>query len=407
MAIGRISKNTVDQLQAGSADQFLWDDNLSGFGVKMTPKGKLIYLAQYRIGGQKSPTRRVTLGEHGKLTPAEARIEARKVLSQAALKVDVAETRSEARRQSTVSELADRYLTEYVVVHNKPSTQSEVRRIVKDRIKPKLGMLKLAALTRSRIKEWHHEMREAPYEANRALAYLSKMLSLAAGDWGLLPANPCLGLQRFPEKKRERFLTESELLAIGNALRECVKEGTVTASFAAALRLLAVTGCRLSEVLTLRWQDVGADGTTIHLPDAKAGARAVPLGGAAAKLIERQPRKGEYVFPAVGVDQSMSRHAFHHFWAKVRDASKLTNVRPHDLRHTAGTYAAQAGFNAFNVRDFLGHRTLAMTGRYVERAADPMRATANAVGNRIAGAFDGKAGAKITKLDKPKRQRGL
>lgn len=389
----------------GKADQFLWDTELHGFGIKMTPKGKLIYLAQYRIGGKKSPTRRVTLGEHGKLTPAEARIEARKVLSKAALKEDVAETRAALRRQCTVGELADRYLAEYVALRNKPSTQIEIRRIVKLRIKPKLGKLKIQGLTRTRVNEWHRGMEETPYEANRALAYLSKMMSLAAGDWDLIPANPCQGLQRFTEKKRERFLTEGDLASLGEGLKVCEKAGTVTGAFAAALRLLALTGCRLSEVLTLRWEDIGASGDTFHLADAKAGARSVPLGAAAAKLIKLLPRKGDFIFPAVGVHRPMTRHAFHHFWARVREASGLKNVRPHDLRHTAGTYAAQAGFNAFSVRDFLGHKSLAMSGRYVERAADPMRATANSVGSRIANALDGSPSADVVPLATAKQRR--
>ena len=196
-------------------------------------------------------------------------------------------------------------------------------------------------------------MQETPYEANRALAYLSKMMSLAAGDWDLIPTNPCQGLQRFTERKRERFLTESDLAALGKGLRACEAAATVTGAFATALRLLALTDCRLSEVLMLRWQDVGVHGDAFYLADAKAGPRSVPLGAAAAKLIKLLQREGDFLFPAVGVDQAMSRHAFHHFWTKVREASGLANIRPHDLRHTAGTYAAQAGFNAFNVRDIV------------------------------------------------------
>ena len=115
----------------------------------------------------------------------EARIEARKILGKASIKEDVAEARSALRKQITVAELADRYLDEHVAHQNKPSTQAEVRRIVKHRIKPKLGKLKIQALTRARIKEWHHGMRATPFEANRVLAYLSKMMSLAGARLGL------------------------------------------------------------------------------------------------------------------------------------------------------------------------------------------------------------------------------
>ena len=406
MATGKVSKSTVNSLEPGDRDKFLWDEDLRGFGVKITPRGRIVYLAQYRIGGRNSPTRRVTIAEHGKLTPMEARIEARKILGKASIKEDVAEARSALRKQITVAELADRYLDEHVAHQNKPSTQAEVRRIVKHRIKPKLGTLKIHELTRARIKEWHHGMRETPYEANRALAYLSKMMSLAVHDWDLLPANPCVGLKRFPEHKRERFLSEKELSILGGALKQAERDGVVPNTFASALRLLSITGCRMGEILNLRWEDVNDDGSAIRLADAKTGPRIVPLAGVAQTILGRMERSGKYVFPAVGGDRPITRHTFHHYWTRVKQLSRLSGIRPHDLRHTAGTYAAQAGFNAFNVRDFLGHRSIAMSARYVERATDPIRATADAVGIRISNALEGGQAERIVSLESPKRRAG-
>ena len=406
MATGKISKSSVNKLRPGEKDEFLWDEDLRGFGAKVTPAGRIVYLVQYRIGGRKSPTRRVTLGEHGKLTPAEARTEARKVLGKAALMEDVAETRAKLRRQGTVSDVADRYLKEHVARHNKPSTQAEAERIVEKRIRPNLGKLKIQALTRAKAKEWHQEMRDSPYEANRALAYLSKMMSLAADEWELIPNNPCRGLKRFPEKKRERFLTEEELAELGKALARCEKRGDVPETFSGALKLLSITGCRMSEILNLRWEDVDSDFSALRLADAKTGPRVVPLAGAAQKILKKLKRTDGWVFPAVKRDMPMSRHAFHHYWARVRDESAIPNIRPHDLRHTAGTYAAQAGFNAFHVRDFLGHRSLAMSSRYVERSADPIRATADSVGARIANALEGKHAGRVVALKKPRKSAG-
>ena len=406
MATGKVSKSTVNGLEPGDRDKFLWDEDLRGFGVKITPRGRIVYLAQYRMGGRNSPTRRVTIAEHGKLTPMEARIEARKILGKASLKEDVAEARSALRKQITVAELADRYLDEHVAHQNKPSTQAEVRRIVKHRIKPKLGKLKIHELTRARIKEWHHGIRETPYEANRALAYLSKMMSLAAHDWDLLPGNPCIGLKRFPEHKRERFLSEEELSILGGALKQAEQDGIVPNTFASALRLLSFTGCRMSEILNLCWEDLQDDGSAICLADAKTGPRIVPLAGVAQQIFDRIERSGQYVFPAIGGDRPMTRHTFHRYWTRVKTLSGLTGIRPHDLRHTAGTYAAQAGFNAFNVRDFLGHRSIAMSARYVERAADPIRATADAVGIRISNALEGEQVERIANLESSKRRAG-
>lgn len=150
-----------------------------------------------------------------------------------------------------------------------------------------------------------------------------------------------------------------------------------------ALRLLALTGCRLSEVLNLTWDQVDLEHGALRLEEAKAGARAVPLSVAATELLRLRDRQGAYVFPVLFEDRPMTRHAFHYYWRKLVHHAGLVDVRPHDLRHTAGTFAAQAGFNAFLVRDLLGHKAIAMAARYVEKSIDPLKEAANAVGNRI------------------------
>lgn len=386
-----IDKDFVNTLKPGEKDQLTWDGGLPGFGVKITPKGKIVYVVQYRMGGRNSPTRRITLGEHGRLTPMEARKEAKRILGRVALREDVAEVRSVKRRENKLASVADRYLEEYVQHQNKPSTQREAARMVESRIKPALGTIKVGDLTRARVKEWHHSMRATPYEANRALAFLSKIMSLAVNEWELILTNPCLGIRRFPERKRERFLTEDELSKLGAALHTCEAGGAISSDFAGAVRLLALTGCRLGEILDLEWRFVDADFATIRLPDAKSGARVVAVAGAGQSILRGADRTTDFVFPGLAGNKPMSRHAFHYFWKKIKQEAGLENVRPHDLRHTAGTFAAQAGFNAFHIRDFLGHRTLAMTNRYVERTADPIRTTAAAVDSRIANALDGKS----------------
>jgi integrase len=87
-------------------------------------------------------------------------------------------------------------------------------------------------------------------------------------------------------------------------------------------------------------------------------------------------------------------------WGRLRKAAGLSNARLHDFRHTAGTFAAQTGANAFLVRDVLGHKTLAMTGRYVERVVDPLRDTVDAMANRVAAAMDGEREAQVFPLRK-------
>jgi integrase len=373
----RITKRAVDAAKPEDREYFLWDGELLGFGLRVLPSGVKSYVAKYRLGpGRRAPVRRVTIGKHGKLTADAAREWARKILADAVRGDDPAGERTRQRRELTVGELADRYIAEHVRLHNKPGTAVEFERLVTARIKPAFGSRRVGNLARSDVKAWHTALRGSPYAANRALAVLRKMFSLAVKEWELVDENPALGVKMFREIKRERFATDDDLGRIGRWLSDGQKSRAVHPSFALAVRLLALTGMRLTEVLTLEWSAVDIQNGAIRLADAKAGARIVPLGAATRALLVAVKVRGRYV--VTGGDNPTTH---------LRDGTGLADLRPHDLRHTAGTFAAQGGANAFLVRDFLGHKTLAMTGRYVERAADPLHALADQVAGRVAAAM--------------------
>lgn len=388
MAKGKITKRSVDAVRSAHADIFLWDTELSGFGLKVTPKGRKVYIVQYQRS-RSVPSQRVTIGTHGTLTPEKAREQAKELLAHVQLGKDPAAERRRRRQEGTISELCDRYLREHVASHNKPSTKSEIERIVDTRIKPALGRIKVSELTRARVKEWHQEKADTPYAANRELAYLSKMMSLAAGDWELRPDNPCRGIRKFPERKREAFFSDADLQRIGAALAAVEQKNEAMPGPINAIRLLAVTGMRLGEVLGLRWEDLDEAHACLRLPDAKAGARTVPLSAPALALLSSITRTGRHVCHGTDPDLPLDKSTVHKLWRSIKATAKVPHARPHDFRHTVGTFAAQAGMNAFLVRDLLGHKTMAMTGRYVERANDPLRQAADMVASRVAAALSG------------------
>jgi integrase len=399
----RITKRAVDAAKPADQEYFLWDADLLGFGLRVLPSGVKSYVAKYRLGpGRRAPVRRVTIGKHGKVTPDGAREEARKILANVVRGGDPANDRARQRRELTVSELADRYIAEHVRVHNKPTTVVEFERLVAARIKPAFGSQRLGTVTRADVKAWHTALRASPYAANRALAVLRKMFALAVKDWDLLSVNPALGVKMFREMKRERFASDDDLTRIGRWLADGEKAGTVRPGFALAVRLLALTGMRLGEVLSLEWSAVDIDGSVIRLADAKAGARLVALGAPARALLAALDAHGRFVVTGDDLASQLPRTTFRTGWRDLRAGTGLADLRPHDLRHTAGTFAAQAGANAFLVRDLLGHKTLAMTGRYVERAADPLRAVADQVSGRVAAAMDGRK-AGVVSLDRARR----
>jgi integrase len=380
----------------GKRDVFAWDDAIPGFGVRAKPSGAKAFLLWYRT---RAGTKRLyTIGSAAAFRVERAREDARELLVQIKKGADPVEARKKAREAKTIGELCDRYLREHVKEHNKPSTAAEVERIIETRIKPELGRIAITDLSRARVKQWHQSMSKTPYEANRALAYCSKMLSLAATEWELRPDNPCKGIKKFPEVKRQRFLDGEELERLGRALAEADHAQLELPAATLAIRLLALTGCRLSEILGLTWDSVDLGKGTLWLADGKAGPRAVPLAAPAVALLSPSTRDDASPIFQVSDGKPLSASMLEKAWRRLCERAGLENARLHDLRHTVGTYAGGAGLNAFLVRDLLGHKTLAMRARYVERNSDPLRAVADSVSGRIAAAMAGGTGAEVVPM---------
>lgn len=399
----KITKQFVETAAPQERDLLVWDTELAGFGLKVTPKGKRVYILQYRARGR---VRRYTIGSHGQWTPHQARQEVARLRGEIARGQDPADAKITNRKAATVAQLCDRYLEEHVELHNKPSTAKEFRRLVENRIKPSLGAMKAKDVARHDVMRLHRSMRNTPRQANLVLAVLSKIFSLAE-LWDLRPdnSNPSRLIKRYPENQRERFLSEDELGRLGAALSVAERDGSAHPSTIAALRLLALTGCRLSEVLKLKWEHVDFDASALNLPDAKAGGRVHPIGAPALSILADIPpvEGSSWVLNGVKSGSHISVSAVEKAWKRLCERAKLSDCRIHDLRHTVGTYAGQTGANAFLVRDKLGHKTLAMTGRYVSRDADPLRQLSETVESRIEAAMRQKSGVDIVEIGARRR----
>ena len=429
----KLTKRFVDSLRPEETDQVVFDELVPGFGIRVMPSGVRSYLIQYRNAQRRS--RRLTIGKHGALTVDQARDRARKVLAAVRDGRDPAAEKFAFLKAPTVNELLDRYVAEHVDERNRINTAAEVRRLVDKHIRPKLGTHKAAGVTRRDIELLHRAMNGTPRQANFTLAICSKAFSLAEA-WQLRPAgsNPCRGVERYAEKHRERFLSGEELVRLGEVLRAAVTEGLPWSSdlkpskhhpkpenqravypraTAAAIELLLYTGCRLSEILNLEWRRVDLAEGLIMLRETKAGKPQVVVISAPARriLLEIKPddllaakwvllgkKRSDGKVSRLRNDEAglpLSKTALEQAWQRIRTVAKLDDVRLHDLRHTVGTYAGQTGANAFMVRDLLRHSNLAMTGRYVSRADDPIRALSDQVAQRIEAGLVGQPAAKV------------
>ncbi len=329
-----ISRRAVDALTAEGADAVFWDRDLPGFGVRVYPSGRKVYVVQSR--GPHGP-RRVTLGPHGELAADRARRRAADVIDR--IKRGEDPVPPEPEPVPTVAALAERYLEAHVAVNCNAHTAWIYCGSLRNHILPALGTMPIDEVGRSEAAALHYRLRDTPRAANRALMILSKMFALAEA-WGLAPpgGNPCRFVPKYREGRRERFLTPEEYRRVGRELRALEAGGVMPARAAAALRLLMLTGCRLREILTLRWDDVDREAGELRLRDAKTGARMVPLTPTAEEVlsgIDRIPGI-PWVFPGGTPGGHLSQLST--YWQRVRRRAGLKDVRIHDLRHSCAAY---------------------------------------------------------------------
>ena len=372
----KISKRTVDVLSVTNGDSVFWDRDLPGFGVRVYRSGKKTYVVQSRGSGG---SKRITLGHHGEITADRARRKAAKIIDRIKQGVDPVPEPS-----VTVAALAERYLEAHAAVNCSEHTAGLYRGSLRNHILPALGTMPIDAVDREHVAELHLGLRETPRAANRALMVLSKMFSLAE-SWGLNPtgSNPCRFVVKYKEGKRERFLTETEYRRVGRALASLEAEQQVTAHAAAALRLLMLTGCRRSEILTLRWDDVDHKSGELRLRHAKTGARMVPLTPPAVAVLAgiARVRGNPWVF-ATGKRNRRLTH-LSYAWYGVRDRAGLADVRIHDLRHSFASRALALGESLAMIGRLLGHTDAGSTARYAHLARDAEKTSAAMVGDSI------------------------
>lgn len=434
----RITKRLVDAAQPGERTYRLWDCELRGFGLKVTPAGSKTYIASYRAGtGRAAPQREYTLGRHGVLTPDQARDEARRVLSAARLGADPQGERKRIRGENNMTQLCDLYLEEGASA-KKATTLATDRYRIEAHIKPLLGRKAVSAVTAGDVERFMREVaagktaverqrtgpraftqpRGGKGTASRTVGLLGGIFAFAVRH-KLRTDNPVHGVARYKDGRSERFLSAQELARLGEALG-AAEGGGRNASGLAVIRLLTTTGARKSEIEALRWDEVDFERSALRLRDSKTGAKVVAIGAPALAILsdlaakaesvraqqasnakvtgEALPAASAYVFPA---SRGVSPHwsGTKRVWEAVRADAGLADVRLHDLRHTYASLAigaAGGGQSLAIIGKLLGHKDVRTTARYAHLGDDPVRQAADRISHAAAAGLSGRSAEVVS-----------
>lgn len=408
MATRKLTKKTIDALPIRDRVYIAYDHVLPGFGCRVTPNGARSWIVEYRPhgGGRSVGKRRITLGPVTVLTPDQAREAAGDVLARVRFGEDAPYDRAARRSSPMVADLIEDYMNDEVRPTRKPRTADLYELYFRLHVRPALGGKRAQDVASTDVGKLHRRIgAKTPVTANRVIALLSSLFSWA-GRLGKVPKelNPARGITRYREAGVERFLSSEELVRLGDALREAETVGVpwvvdesnpkakhvrkdnrrtkVSPYATAALRLLLLTGCRLREILNLRWDEFDRERGMLLLPDSKTGRKPVILSGAAIAVLDAIPRAGDYVI--AGQRPEKARHDLKRPWEAIRNRAALGPIRLHDLRHTFAATGAGSNLGLPVIGKLLGHKRSETTSRYAHIAVDPLKSAADAIASKLA-----------------------
>lgn len=358
----------------------LWDSEVRGFAARITAAGARSFIVNYRA--ENGRERRMTIGSFPDWSSAAAREKAKEIKRRVDAGEDPMQDRHETRLAPTVADLAEEYLTKYAEAFKRPGSVKEDRDMLKH-VLPALGKMKVASVTLHDVEDLHRKMSETPVRANRVHALVRKIFSLAI-KWNYRADNPAVGVQRYREEARTRYLSGDELQRLSAVLVKHPNRQSAN-----AIRLLLLTGARRGEVLGATWAQFDlAAGVWVkpssHVKQKKE--HRIPLSAPALQLLVemKDNSSSEFLFP--GRDTPVAQAGIKNFWKNICKEAEITDCHIHDLRHTYASILASAGLSLPIIGALLGHTQAATTQRYAHLMDDPLRAATERAGAVISGA---------------------
>lgn len=411
--MAKLNKRLIEAADIRKTDYFIWDDDLAGFGVRIFASGKRSYLVQYRALGR---TRRFTIGMHGVWTHEMARQEAKILLGRIAKGENPAEERQLDRKAITVKELCQLYLADLDagLILGKGNRPKKPTTIISDtgrihrHIIPLIGTRRVQDLTKADMNRVLKDImagktavkaktkklrgmsivRGGAGTATRTVGLLGGILTYAM-DAGIITSNPVHGIRKPKDNVRDRRLTEAEYRTLGKILNAAVAEYPQYAMTVDIIRQIALTGCRRTEMITLKWAEADTDASCLRLEDSKEGKSTRPIGLPVVEYLEnrRDDDAGTYVFPGQGDDNAFG--SFPHHWEKIVADTSLADITPHVLRHSFASVANDLGFTEVTIAALVGHSKGSVTSKYIHSLDTALIMAADTISGYIQGLLDG------------------
>ncbi|MCT4575113.1 MAG: tyrosine-type recombinase/integrase [Alphaproteobacteria bacterium] len=369
----------------------IYDTKTIGLHIRASYKNKIFYLF-YR--NQEKQQRKIRLGKFPNIMINDARKKAEKILSDAFHGVDYYEVRKQKiiesdkkkEKSKKVKEVWQEYYENYCVPHTK-SYKETLRVFIKD-ISPFIGNKPIKEVSISDLNKIHTAKKDSPRQANICITSMSGFLNWCEKNgYRDLNSNPSRLVTKFKSQKRNRFLTEEELIKIGNSISYLENsENNYSKVIFKIIKMLIYTGCRLSEITKLKWTELDLNAGFLRLEDSKTGKKTVPLGNVAVDLLKDMPKASynkEYVFanpktqkPFVDITRP---------WKAVLKEAKITeSTHIHDLRHTFASIGAANKVATKDISKVLGHASVKTTEIYTHIQDRNARTTANRISSVIA-----------------------
>jgi integrase len=354
----RLTKSAIDALPTSKLDIVYWDAGYPGFGVKVTPKGRKVFIVLYRTGGAGSRLRKYTIGPYGRVTLHQARVAAQKVFAAKLEGRDPAAEKRAAGRRIVADRVED--LLETFIAQRLSQNRSggEIARLLRREIGKTWAGRSIHEISKRDVVEviTAIEQRGAPVAANKTLKSIKTFLRWCVGR-AVLDQSPAEGVP-LPSKEvaRDRVLDDDELAQVILAARQ------IGGPYGGIVEFLALTGQRREEVARLQWEELDLARRIWIIPKSRtknAKAHVVHLSGEALAVVKRTDQRGPLVFSLLGTKpfQEFSRAK------RVLDQlSRVTGWRVHDLRRTCVSGMARLGVAPHVADKILNHQTGTISG---------------------------------------------